>query len=109
MQVTGEEGVMTEDFVTHQKSLFLDMVYLQQDAFDKVDASVSIERQVLTFKWCITTTVEFKDKPAARSLFTELTGFIKNFHFAATDTPDYNTLLDEIDRKKKPLSLAEAS
>jgi hypothetical protein len=29
--VTGEEGIILEDFVTYQKSLFLDMVYLQQD------------------------------------------------------------------------------
>jgi V/A-type H+/Na+-transporting ATPase subunit A len=35
MQVTGEEGVTIEDYVTYQKALFLDMVYLQQDAFDK--------------------------------------------------------------------------
>ena len=34
MQVTGEEGVTLDDFVTYQKALFLDMVYLQQDAFD---------------------------------------------------------------------------
>jgi len=49
MQVTGEEGVTTEDFVTYQKALFLDMVYLQQDAFDAVDASCSLERQQLSF------------------------------------------------------------
>ena len=41
MQVTGEEGITLEDYVTYQKSLFLDMVYLQQDAFDQVDASTS--------------------------------------------------------------------
>lgn len=28
MQVTGEDGVTMEDFVTQQKALFLDMVYL---------------------------------------------------------------------------------
>ena len=49
MQVTGEEGVTLEDFVMHQKALFVDMVYLQQDAFDDVDSSVSLERQKLTF------------------------------------------------------------
>lgn len=112
MQVTGEEGVTMDDFITHQKSLFLDMVYLQQDAFDKVDASVSIERQVLTFKrvyQIVTTTFEFEDKTAARTYFTELTGLFKNFHYAAADTPDYNTLLDEIDKKNESPVLAEAS
>jgi V/A-type H+-transporting ATPase subunit A len=44
MQVTGEEGVTLADYVTYQKSVFLDMVYLQQDAYDKVDVSVPLER-----------------------------------------------------------------
>jgi hypothetical protein len=45
MQVTGEEGITIEDFVTFQKSLFLDMVYLQQDPFDEVETTVPLERQ----------------------------------------------------------------
>ncbi|MEJ2418586.1 MAG: V-type ATP synthase subunit A [Exilibacterium sp.] len=45
MQVTGEEGVTLEDFVLYQKALFLDMVYLQQDAFDPVDVSAPLKRQ----------------------------------------------------------------
>ena len=102
MQVTGEEGVTMEDFVTHQKALFVDMVYLQQDAFDAVDASVSIDRQKLTFKRVYdiaTRGFEFPDKATARSFFTELTGLFKNFHYAATDTPEYKKLLKAIDEK----------
>ena len=49
MQVTGEDGVTLEDFVTQQKALFVDMVYLQQDAFDDVDVSVPLARQRETF------------------------------------------------------------
>jgi V/A-type H+/Na+-transporting ATPase subunit A len=49
MQVTGEEGVTLADYVTYQKSLFLDMVYLQQDAYDKVDVSVPLDRQKESF------------------------------------------------------------
>ena len=30
---------------TYQKALFLDMAYLQQDAYDPVDVSVPLERQ----------------------------------------------------------------
>ncbi len=36
MQVTGEEGITLADYVTYQKSLFLDMVYLQQDAYGRL-------------------------------------------------------------------------
>ena len=44
MQVTGEEGITLEDFVDYQKATFLDMVYLQQDAFDPVDVSMPTEQ-----------------------------------------------------------------
>ncbi len=100
MQVTGEEGVTMEDFVTHQKALFLDMVYLQQDAFDPVDASVAIERQRLTFARVYdiaTRRFEFPDKAAARTFFTELTGLFKNYNYTATKTPDHEQLLEKID------------
>ncbi|MGB5368012.1 MAG: V-type ATP synthase subunit A, partial [Polyangiales bacterium] len=42
MQVTGEEGTTIEDFLTWQKSVFLDMVFLQQDAYDPVDSSMPL-------------------------------------------------------------------
>mgnify|MGYP000494154695 CR=1 FL=1 len=69
MQVTGEEGVTTEDYVTYQKALFLDMVYLQQDAYDKVDASVSLDRQRLAFTRVhalVSRDYAFADKAAVR-------------------------------------------
>ena len=100
MQVTGEEGVTVEDFVTFQKSLFLDMVYLQQDAFDEVDSCASLERQKLSFSKVyslVTRDYEFADKDEARDYFTRLTGLYKNFNYASPDSPDYSRLLEEID------------
>ena len=72
MQVTGEEGVTVEDYLAHQKSLFLDMVYLQQDAFDKVDASAPLLRQKRTFGLVfdlINRQYHFPDKSAVRDYF----------------------------------------
>ncbi len=100
MQVTGEEGVTLEDFVNHQKAFFLDMVYLQQDAFDSVDSSVSLERQKMTFNKVfelVTRPYNFDDKAAARDFFTRLTGLFKNFNYAAEGSPDYEDLLKQID------------
>jgi V/A-type H+-transporting ATPase subunit A len=99
MQVTGEEGVTLEDFVVYQKSLFLDMVYLQQDAFDKVDASVSIDRQKLSFNKVyelVTRGYAFNDKNVARDYFIKLTGLFKNFNYAPHKTPEYAKLLKQI-------------
>jgi V/A-type H+-transporting ATPase subunit A len=100
MQVTGEEGVTTADYVTYQKALFLDMVYLQQDAFDRVDASVAPERQRTAFDRvhvAVTRDYAFADKAAVREHFTRLTGVFRNFNYAETGSPEYKRLLQEID------------
>jgi V/A-type H+-transporting ATPase subunit A len=100
MQVTGEEGVTTEDYVSYQKALFLDMVYLQQDAFDRVDASVTPERQRAAFDRvhaAVTRDYAFADKAAVREHFTRLTGVFRNFNYAETGSPEYKRLLQEID------------
>lgn len=105
MQVTGEEGITLEDFITQQKALFVDMVYLQQDAFDAVDASVSLDRQKMVFDKVYdlaTRPYRFKDKAEARDFFTRLTGLFKNFNYAGEDSPDYKRLLAEIDKMAQP-------
>lgn len=101
MQVTGEEGITEDDYVTYQKSLLLDMAYLQQDAFDAVDASAPLERQKLVFDklhGVLTRSYNFETKADVRAYFTEMTRLWKNFHFAAPKTPEFDSLLDEIDR-----------
>jgi V/A-type H+-transporting ATPase subunit A len=49
MKVVGEEGTALEDYILYQKGEFLDAVYLQQNAFDPVDAAVGVERQQHVF------------------------------------------------------------
>jgi V/A-type H+-transporting ATPase subunit A len=99
MQVTGEEGVSLEDHLVHQKALFLDMVYLQQDAFDKVDASAALPRQKRTFDLVfdlVNRTYQFPDKSAIRDYFVRLTGLFKNLNYAEEQTPEYKELLNKI-------------
>jgi V/A-type H+/Na+-transporting ATPase subunit A len=106
MQVTGEEGVTLEDYVTYQKALFLDMVYLQQDAFDEVDASTSLERQQLMFNKIfelVERSYTFTDKDQARDYFTRFTGLFKNFNYARPDSPDYQRYQKEIDSLAKSI------
>ena len=89
MQVTGEEGVTLEDFVVYQKAVFLDMVYLQQDAFDPVDVSTSEERQKEVFlmvKRLVDREYSFTDKEQTRDYFTRLTGLVKNLNYTEYQT-----------------------
>ncbi len=100
MQVTGEEGVSTADYVTYQKALFVDMVFLQQDAFDPVDASTPLQRQYETLGLIhdlVIRDYRFSDKDAVRANFTRLTGLFRNLNYAALGTPDYRRLKDSID------------
>lgn len=99
MQVTGEEGITLDDFVTYQKSLLLDMVYLQQDAFDDVDASASLERQKNSFDLVndlVGRQYHFEDKAKVRDYFTAVTGLYKNLNYARKDSPNYNDYLKQI-------------
>jgi V/A-type H+/Na+-transporting ATPase subunit A len=100
MQVTGEEGITTEDFVVYQKALFLDMVYLQQDAFDKVDVTVSAERQKKMFLLCqrlIDRPYHFATRAQVSDYFTNLTGLFKNLNYSHADSEDYQKYLSAIE------------
>jgi V/A-type H+-transporting ATPase subunit A len=106
MQVTGEEGVTLDDYVTYQKALFLDMVYLQQDAFDKVDASTPQERQKEVFELVCTVVrrdFPFKDKEEARRFFTQITGLFKNLNYAVSGSPEHKQYQAQIEELMKTL------
>jgi V/A-type H+/Na+-transporting ATPase subunit A len=75
MKVVGEEGTSLDDFLVYLKGEFLDAVYLQQNSFDPIDASVAPERQKAMFAKVVRilgSSFDFKDKEAARSWFNRL-------------------------------------
>jgi V/A-type H+/Na+-transporting ATPase subunit A len=99
LQVTGEEGISLEDYVTWNKATFLDMIFLQQDAFDPVDVSMPLERQKESFtlvKQLIDQSYDFKDKEAARLFFTKLTSLYRNLNYSAPESPEYKKFRAEI-------------
>jgi V/A-type H+/Na+-transporting ATPase subunit A len=109
MQVTGEEGITLNDYVTYQKSLLLDMVYLQQDAYDDVDVSVPLERQKEVFTLVhglMQRDYPFKDKEEAQRFFTQLTGLLKNLNYTPRESEEYTGYLTQIDDLVKTLGQA---
>ncbi len=100
MQVTGEEGVTLEDYITYQKSLFVDMVFLQQDAFDAVDVSVPTQRQqesYLLVKRLLEQDYPFDDKDQVRDYFTRLTGLFKNLNYSPPDSEEQAKFVAQIE------------
>ncbi len=75
MKVVGEEGTSLEDYIVYQKGEFLDAVYLQQNSFDPVDATVSVERQQDSFALLLDilrADLSLADKKEARTFFNDL-------------------------------------
>ncbi|MEZ6061393.1 MAG: V-type ATP synthase subunit A [Planctomycetaceae bacterium] len=100
MQVTGEEGISLEDFVTYQKSVLLDIAYLQQDAFDEVDVSVPLDRQkqmLLLLQKLIDRERLFTNKDQVRSYFTRLTGLFRNLNYSRQDSQEFQSYLRQIE------------
>lgn len=99
MQVTGEEGISLEDFVTLQKANFLDTVYLQQDAFDPVDVATPMDRQQTMLGVVKDVTQReflFSDKDEARDFFVRITNSFRNLNYSATGSSDYEKFLSSI-------------
>ena len=92
MTVVGEEGVSVEELTTHLKGEMFDAAYLQQNAFDDVDASTHMSRQVHDLKLmhkAIDAQFRFRTKQEARKLFANLQDAFYQKNYCAEDSADY--------------------
>lgn len=99
MQVVGEEGTSIDDFVIYLKSELLDSVYLQQNSFDEVDASCSVERQKYLFEMVcevLSHKFDLASKADARDLFFTLTDKMRNWNYAEWDSDKLKSIEKEI-------------
>lgn len=92
MQVTGEEGISLPDYLIYQKARFIDTAFLQQDAFDPIDAACPIERQQTALMYVASIAnqkIMFETQEACRQYFNQITVAFKNWHYSALDGPEY--------------------
>jgi V/A-type H+-transporting ATPase subunit A len=92
MKVVGEEGTSIEDFLLFLKAEFLDAVYLQQDAYDAVDAASSEERQKHVFDVLhgfLKAKMTFADKAAARRFFHQLSQTTRDWNRIEMDAAEF--------------------
>jgi V/A-type H+-transporting ATPase subunit A len=108
MKVVGEEGTSLDDYVYYLKGEFLDAVYLQQNSFDPVDASVSPERQKAMFRLVLRilgADLEISDKEGARGWFYELRQAFLDLNGSAEGSSLFSQSLSKIEESlaaKKP-------
>jgi V/A-type H+-transporting ATPase subunit A len=101
MTVVGEEGTSTEDFTVALKADFFDNCYLQQNAFDEVDGATPADRQQFVFDRIVAVLdldFGFEDKDMARQTIVRASDLFRNWNYAATDSEDYQRLLEQIER-----------
>jgi len=88
-----------DDFVLYLKSDFLDAVYLQQNAFDPVDASVGTERQRHVFELVFTilgSAIRIDSKEEARNFFYKLRQKFIDYNSAEWESEEFKTLEEEL-------------
>ena len=75
MKVVGEEGTPLADFILHLKGEFFDAVYLQQNAFEPVDAATPAARQQCVFallEGLLAARFALRNRDEARAFFQRL-------------------------------------
>jgi V/A-type H+-transporting ATPase subunit A len=100
MTVVGEEGTSIEDFTTSLKAEMFDNCYLQQNAFDQVDAACPRDRQKLVFDKILevlSLDFDFETREQARSTMIKIQDTFRNWNYAATGSDEYNSILEQID------------
>ena len=100
MKVIGEEGVGIHEHVIFLKSELLDTVYLQQNAFDKIDSSVSPERQRFTYgllERLFDKGNNFTDKEEARSFFYRLQQRFIDYNYSEWQSDDAKQIVEDIE------------
>jgi V/A-type H+-transporting ATPase subunit A len=99
MKVVGEEGTSLDDYVVYMKSEFLDSVYLQQNAFDPVDAAVSTERQQHVFELIyqlLVADLGFNDKDEARTWFNQMRQLFLDYNGAQWSSDEFKRIEQDI-------------
>ncbi|NOR66914.1 MAG: V-type ATP synthase subunit A [Woeseiaceae bacterium] len=102
MTVVGEEGTPTEDFTIMLKAEFFDSAYLQQNAFDDVDAATSVDRQRFVFDKILGIAemdFAFKDRNEARHTLQKLGSLFLTWNYARWD----ESVVPESDRQDEPI------
>ena len=99
MDVGGGEETSLPDFIKYLKAEFIDAVYLQQNAFDDVDAYNTMERQVYAFKKItevLRKEITAQDKDDARQIFFRLTALVKNWNSSEWESENFKKYEEQI-------------
>jgi len=108
MTVVGEEGTPVEDFAMMLKAEFFDSAYLQQNAFDDVEAATSRDRQRFVFDKVLSVIdadFGFTNKDEARQVLMKISSMFRDWNYA----PWNPSVMPESERQDKDTAVMVAS
>ncbi len=99
INILGDDGVPIEYHVIFWKSEVIDFVILQQDAFDKVDASTPIERQRYMMDKVLevyNTSFEFESFEEVNPYFKKIINVFKQMNYSEFQSDDFKKYEKEL-------------
>lgn len=107
INILGDDGVPVDYHLRYWKSEVIDFVILQQDAFDKIDASSPIERQKEMLEKVLEvchTNFDFESFEDVNPYFKRVINIFKQMNYSLYESDDfkkYETELDAIIKERK--------
>ena len=101
MAVVGEEGTSVDDFAMMLKAEFFDAVFLQQNAFDEVDAASTAERQKVVFDAIVALLrcpFGFDSREQARAILVGATDTFRNWNYMPSDSEEFAQTREQIEQ-----------
>ena len=100
INILGDDGVPLDYHVRFWKSEVIDFIILQQDAFDEVDQSTSLERQ----EYMLKKVLEVNDRELKFDTFEEVSDFFKKIinlfkqmNYSEFESDAFNGYQEELD------------
>lgn len=109
INILGDDGVPLEYHIIFNKSEIIDFCILQQDAFDRVDASTPLERQQYMVNLILdicTSSFDFDNFEEINTYFKKVINFIKQMNYQEFHNDSFDNLEKELkallDEKRLP-------
>lgn len=99
INILGDDGVPMSYHIAFWKSELVDFTFLQQDAFDAIDALCPIERQKYMLDLILDICdkeYEFEDYDRCRSYFKDMINILRQMNYSEFDSENFNTYREKL-------------
>lgn len=101
INILGDDGVPMEYHLRYWKSELIDFIILQQDAFDKIDANTSMERQEFMLKKVLEVCdapIEFDNFEECVSYYKNIINIMRQMNYTEFNGTEFNQYLEQLNK-----------